>query len=295
MYNKQYASDSEMVHRFQIFKQSLKRIEARTKTFPNGATYGINKFSDLTPEEFKSTYLMKNKITPVLQHKEASDIIANNIPASIDWRDHGVVTPVKDQGDCGSCWAFSATETIESAWIKAGKSTADKLALAPQQLVDCDHFALGCNGGIPGGAFHNIMVNGGQEAESSYPYQAEVGWCRFNKSLAVAKVKGWKYATEVADEVDLQTSLATVGPVSICLDAMNWQDYTSGVMTASECAWINLLDHCVQLVGYNTSAPTPYWIVRNSWNTDWGIDGYIHLEMGHDTCGITYYSTYVEV
>eukprot|EP00029_Vermamoeba_vermiformis_P002622 TRINITY_DN129_c0_g1_i1.p1 TRINITY_DN129_c0_g1~~TRINITY_DN129_c0_g1_i1.p1 ORF type:complete len:338 (-),score=78.92 TRINITY_DN129_c0_g1_i1:43-1056(-) len=295
-YNKKYASDTETLQRFEIFKQSLKRVEERTKAFPNGATYGITKFSDLTQDEFRSRYLMTRKIATTPEPKANTKVPEiKALPATVDWRLKGYVTPVKDQGDCGSCWAFSATETIESAWIQAGKATADKLALSPQQIVDCDDWVFGCGGGQTGSAFNYVLGYGGIESNASYPYTAEGGSCAFNKSEVVAKIKSWNYANSWYNEAELQQSLAAIGPLSICLDAANWQDYTNGVMTWEECAWINLLDHCVQLVGYNTTAPTPYWIVRNSWNTDWGIDGYIYLSMGSDTCGLAHDATYVVV
>jgi len=109
----------------------------------------------------------------------------------------------------------------------------------------------------------------------------------------VTKISSWKYATSDYSETTLQKNLLSWGPLSICVDAANWQDYQSGVMSWEECAWINQLDHCVQLVGYNTNNSTlgDYWIVRNSWNTDWGIQGYIWLEMWEDTCGLAYEAT----
>jgi cathepsin F len=295
-YNKQYQSAGEAQLRFNNFKASLQRIEERTNRFPNGAKYAINKFSDLTPQEFRDIYLMKNKI-PVATgpRKNAKVELLTDMPQKLDWRTRGAVTAVKDQGQCGSCWAFSATETIESAWILAGKATADKLNLAPQQIVDCDGTDAGCDGGEPEDAYDYVIAAGGLESVANYPYTGEDGVCAFNKSEVVAKIKGWSYSTTWYSESELRSNLVSVGPLSVCVDAANWQDYSSGVMDWEECAWINFLDHCVQLVGYDMTAPTPYWIVRNSWNTDWGVKGYIYLAMGDDTCGIAHESTYVTV
>jgi len=197
---------------------------------------------------------------------------------------------VKNQEQCGSCWAFSVTENIESMWILAGKSN-NSLALAPQQIVDCDTVDDGCEGGDPPTAYEYIIEAGGLESEQDYPYIAEDESCRFKSQDIVASIKNWQYATSDYSETTLQQNLVGYGPLSICVDASNWQDYVSGIMTWYECAWVNILDHCVQLVGYNATSSNPFWMVRNSWGTDWGIDGYIYLEMWEDTCGLTYEAT----
>jgi len=210
-----------------------------------------------------------------------------NAPAAFDWRTKGAVTPVKDQEQCGSCWAFSVAETAESAYILAGKANASSLRVSEQQIVDCDQSDAGCDGGNPETAWQYIIGAGGLDSEASYPYQATDGTCRFKKQNVVASVSAWKYATSSYDETTLQNNLFTE-PLSICVDAANWQDYTSGVMSAWDCAWLVQLDHCVQLVGYATNdGSTPYWIVRNSWSTSWGESGYIRLEMGDNCCGLT--------
>jgi len=176
-------------------------------------------------------------------------------------------------------------------WILAGKATNETLNLSPQQIVDCDDSDMGCNGGNPPTAYEYIIEAGGLEPISDYPYTAEDGTCNFQKSDVVTTISNWQYATSWYSESELQQNLVSWGPLSVCVDAANWQDYQSGVMTWEQCAWVNILDHCVQLVGYDSTASTPYWIVRNSWNTDWGIAGYIYLEMGSDTCGITHEAT----
>jgi len=172
-------------------------------------------------------------------------------------------------------------------WILSKKSNNATLRLSEQQVVDCDTSDSGCGGGDPPTAYAYIMSAGGLEDESFYPYTAQDGTCTFDNTKIDAVISNWKYATTNDDEKLLQQNLVSWGPLSICVDAANWQNYQSGVMTAWECAWVNQLDHCVQLVGYNSQASTPYWIVRNSWNTDWGINGYIHLSMFENTCGMT--------
>jgi len=293
-FRKIYSAD-EYSLRMNNFKASLQRVEDLNKKSKN-KVFGITKYSDMSTEEFRSTMLMKKGINkeqearpniPVLSPKKNSD----RQPAAFDWRDYGAVTAVKDQGQCGSCWAFSVVENIESMYIVAKKATNTTIDLAPQQLVDCDDSDDGCNGGDPPTAYDYIMSAGGLESEKVYPYTAVNGNCQFNPKAQLWPISTWNYATSLYSETTLQSNLLSWGPLSICLDAENWQDYTSGVMTWTECAWVNVLDHCVQLVGYNSTAPTPYWIVRNSWNTDWGINGYIYLEMWEDTCGLAHEAT----
>jgi len=268
----------------------LKRIEEKNTI--RGAQYGVTKFSDMTPEEFKKTILMSNPIHP--RNPTAEEILptkVNAVPNFLDWREKGAVTPVKNQEQCGSCWAFSTVENIESMWILAGKGTNETVDLSPQQVVDCDDSDMGCEGGDPPTAFEYIISAGGLDSESSYPYIGEDENCQFKSNDVAAKITSWQYATTWYSETTLQQNLVGWGPLSICVDAESWQDYTKGVMTWEECAWVNILDHCVQLVGYNSTAASPYWIVRNSWGTDWGVNGYIYLQMWEDTCGISHEAT----
>jgi len=292
-YKKNYTTPVEYLLRRNNFEESLKRIHLLNSK-AKYASFGINKFSDMSTEEFKNTVLMKNRIDPSKKSKDVEILkpTITNLPTSYDWRDHGLVTRVKDQGQCGSCWAFSATENIESMWIKAGKAKNSTLNLAEQQIVDCDDSDLGCSGGNTNTAFDYVLSAGGLEPDSLYPYTAEDGNCNFRQNRVVAKISSWKYATSDYDEITLQQNLVSWGPLSVCVDASNWQDYQNGVMTWEDCAWINLLDHCVQLVGYQTKTSSgDYYIVRNSWGEDWGINGYIWLSMGSDTCGIAHDAT----
>jgi len=206
------------------------------------------------------------------------------VPQTLDWRTQNMVTPVKDQGQCGSCWAFSVTENIESMYCMKNQIDCTTFApLAPQEIVDCDTTDQGCNGGDPPTAYAFVMQEGGMEDESDYPYTAQDGTCNFQSNLVKVTISNWQYATSNSDESTMQNNLVSWGPLSICVDAEPWQDYTGGVLMASDCS--NSLDHCVQLVGYDMTQSTPFWIVRNSWGTDWGENGYIRLQYGQDTCG----------
>jgi len=283
-HNKHYATVEEFHIRRANFDAAKKRIAQKNAKSPS-ATFALNKFSDLSEDEFRAMYLSQ-----VPLHTGKRDVITPKktapVPATFDWRNKGAVTRVKNQEQCGSCWAFSVTENVESVWILAGHAN-NTIALSPQQIVDCDTVDQGCNGGDPPSAYQYIQNAGGLESEANYPYTAQDGNCNFNSADVVASITGFKYACDEYDEKTLQSTLLNVAPVSICVDAAYWSDYQSGILTAWECAWINQLDHCVQLVGYNTTSSTPYWIVRNSWGTDWGVNGYIWLQMWDNACGLT--------
>jgi len=204
-------------------------------------------------------------------------------PTSFDWRAHtpSVVSDVKDQGQCGSCWAFATTESIESMWALAGNHL---VVLSPEQIVDCDTVDAGCNGGDTPSAFEYVTDAGGLDTEASYPYTAgsgDSGNCQFSKKNVAATIKGFTWAIpECSGSCDsqsmtqVQSKLSTVGPFAICVYAEPWQDYAGGIFNDATCTHAYTdLDHCVQMVGY---APS-YWIVRNSWAADWGEAGYIYV------------------
>jgi len=292
-YNKRYTAD-EFWNRFENFKASLESSAAMN--VGGGATFGITKFSDMTPAEFQSKVLMPRRTFP--DAPSINDLpftLPPGAPVALDWRDKGAVTPVKDQGDCGSCWAFSATEAIESAWILKGHATSGNINLSPQQIVDCDKDGVGgCGGGFTDSAYKYVVGVGGQEGVTNYPYTAKNGECRFNKSYVKASISGFTATSHSGDENSLLDNLINLGPLSICLDAAHWQNYQSGVLAPRQCCPFIAcqLDHCVQLVGYNKTTSPGYWIVRNSWNTDWGLKGYINIEMGSNSCGIARDSTW---
>jgi len=272
---------AEMPKRMKAFKENVVRIaqlneEARSQGLDT--TYAINKFSDLTPEEFKSTYLGYQKNPNRAPAPEWKRPEGMQLKSSYDWRSQGVVTPVKDQGQCGSCWAFSTTEGVESAYAMSKKQL---LQLSPQQIVDCDTTDQGCNGGDLPSAFAYVQSAGGLELDSNYPYTAQDGTCAFQQSEIAASISNFTPMSNVADS-DMLAASQSNGPLSVCVDADNWQSYSSGVFTA--CG--QSLDHCVQAVGWNTDVSPPYWIVRNSWGTDWGESGFIRVYYGNGTCGI---------
>jgi cathepsin F/cysteine peptidase B len=277
-HNKKYKSDEEFFYRFSVFQDNLKMIDELNQN-STGAVYGVTVFSDLTQQEFVELYLMKN--LPVHEPIEELEVPENiEAPATFDWRSQAAVSAVKNQGQCGSCWAFSAVENIESVWKLAGHPMT---LLSEQQVVDCDKDCYGCGGGWPYRAMNYIVQAGGIDTESTYPYTARNGACRFNPGNVGAKIKSYKSIPK--NEASIRDSLTTTSPFSICVDANKWSSYRSGVMRSTQCG--KSIDHCVQLVGYDSTASVPFWIVRNSWGTGWGISGYIQLEMNKDTCAMS--------
>jgi len=306
-YGKFYSTEEEESLRFKNFVASVERVGRRKTEAQNPEVFGLTKFSDMTSEEFKTRML---NYKPSAQAKaspyDAKRYLRASTPASYDWRDYGAVTPVKDQGYCGSCWAHSAVETVESAWYLAGNTLTE---FSVEQVNQCDTKDGGCNGGNTETAYAYIESAGGLATAASYPYTnatyyGTTGTCQ-SFTVAGGSISGYTYATPKCstlkcnsqDEATLASNLASTQPASVCVYAESWQDYTSGVMAESDCKNSYLsLDHCVQAVGFNAiSGSDGYWIVRNSWNTDWGVDGYIYLAYGTNTCGVADDATFVTI
>jgi len=244
------------------------------------ARFGATQFADMTPQEFAESRLMNNlpPYEPQGLPIQLSPKLGAN-PSTFDWRTKGAVTPVKNQAQCGSCWAFSATENLESVnFISSGGLPV----LGPQQVVDCDKAWYGCSGGWPYGAFEYLISFGGQDTEASYPYTAQDGNCVANTANIAGKISN--YNTVPQDENQIQTALVNVSPLSICVDASRWYLYQGGIITADQCG--SSIDHCVQLIGYDQTGTTPAWLVRNSWGSSWGENGLLRLEMNKDTCAM---------
>jgi cathepsin L len=251
----------------------------------------MNQFGDLTNEEFALQFLgTKIDASSIVQEDPFSDpLFVGDTP--VDWRTKGAVTPVKNQGQCGSCWAFSTTGSVEGAWFL---SKGNLISLSEQNLVDCSSAQgnEGCNGGLMDSAFQYIIDNKGIDTEASYKYTARDGTCKFNKNTIGATISSFK-DVQAKSEPSLQSAIA-MKPVSVAIDASHssFQFYSSGVYYEKACSPTQL-DHGVLAVGYNTQGSTDYYIVKNSWGTSWGQQGYIWMSRNkNNNCGIATMSSY---
>ncbi len=299
-FKKEYASVEEELKRFSNYVKSVITVEAHNAlNLPY--KFGINQFSDMTKEEFKKNYMGYKKPTLAQRHKGMTYLgrhVNSNttLPASVDWTTKNVVTPVKNQGQCGSCWAFSTTGSLEGQWAKA---SGNLVSLSEQQFVDCSTQNNGCNGGLMDYAFAYAEKNA-ICTEESYAYTAADGTCKSSScttGIPSGSVTGFKDVTTDSEQ-DLMDAVANMGPTSIAIEAdqSSFQNYQSGVLTAA-CG--TSLDHGVLVVGYGTLSGTDYWKVKNSWGSTWGDAGYILLERGNKQtggeCGILADPSYPQV
>jgi C1A family cysteine protease len=286
-YNKKYEGVDEFFNRFAIFQENLNMIathNAGNHTF----TMAQNEFTDLTFAEFHAGYtgLLNRPVSPYLRSQNAPEETVSAPMDSVDWRTSGAVTPVKNQGQCGSCWAFSTTGSVEGAVkIKTGTLTS----LSEQQLVDCAGSAgnQGCNGGLMDYAFEWIIKQKGICTEAAYPYTGQDGRCKAGCKVG-SPISSYKDVTS-GSESALQAAVK-IGPVSVAIEADQsaFQFYSGGIFSAA-CG--TQLDHGVLAVGYGTQGQN-YWIVKNSWGTSWGESGYIRMIMGKNECGISLAASY---
>jgi len=275
-------SPEEAQMRREIFVSHLASIRQHNADPSRTWKKGVNNMTDWTDEEFKQILGLKKGIVYLNKDHDSTEwqpISLDALPASVDWRNKGIITAVKNQGSCGSCWTFGTAETIESFWALAGKQLP---VLSEQQIVDCTPNPNdcggtgGCGGGTPELAYTQIIKLGGLTSETQYPYTAQDGQCYYNQTKAVAKLRGYVVLPSNHYTPVMQT-VATKGPLVINVDASAWSAYESGVFTGCDPNSIDI-DHVVQLVGYGTdSTGNDYWLVRNSWGAFWGESGYIRI------------------
>ena len=284
----------EVAKRFTIFAKNLDLIREHNK---KGLSFWLDltSLTDLTPEEFRTFYL-NPKMKDVSKKTSSSKFSHANVVAvdKIDWREKGAVTGVKNQGMCGSCWAFSSTGSMEGInFIKTGNLTS----LSEEQLVNCDKVDKGCDGGIMDNAFKYVINNGGIDTEKDYPYH------QFSIWRTCDKTKEDDHVVTISDYEDVPVGnkdallqAISAQPVSIAIEADHFvfQNYGGGVITGNNCG--DQLDHGVLAVGFDTTADEPYWIVKNSWGASWGEKGYVRLainvEDSNGQCGILEHPVY---
>ncbi|XP_027405973.1 cathepsin L1 [Bos indicus x Bos taurus] len=283
-----------------VWKKNMKMIELHNQEYSQGKhsfSMAMNAFGDMTNEEFRHTMngfqRQKNK-----KGKEFHETIFASIPPSVDWREKGYVTPVKNQGKCGSCWAFSATGALEGQMFQ---KTGKLVSLSEQNLVDCSQPQgnRGCHGGFIDNAFQYVLDVGGLDSEESYPYTGLVGTCLYNPNNSAANETG--FVDLPKQEKALMKAVATLGPISVAVDAHNpsFQFYKSGIYYEPNCS-SESVDHAVLVVGYGfegaDSDDNKYWLVKNSWGEHWGMNGYIKMAKDRNNhCGIATMASYPTV
>jgi len=293
-YGKTYAKLDEEQKRFEIFEQNVEKIKKHNSNPYRRWSMKVTEFADLTEEEFKSTLNGYQRLP--MSGSDFSDgrMYSRDLPESMDWRDAGVVTEPKNQGSCGSCWAFATVEQIES-YAALNNVTVDELSA--QEITSCTPNTMqcggtgGCRGSIPQLGYNYVQLFGLTTA-SEYPYWSGItmitGRCKYDldRRTPVVGITGYNTITSNDLEAHLQ-HLANVGPLSIAADASAWQFYSHGVFDGCNYESNIEINHAVQLVGYGTDPEGDYWLVRNSWGKSWGDHGYIKMFREPEAvCGI---------
>nr|XP_020014814.1 cathepsin L1-like isoform X2 [Castor canadensis] len=295
-HRKLYGMDEEGWRR-QLWEKNIKMIDQHNQEYGQGKhsfTMAMNSFGDMTPEEFR---LMMNGFQSEKHTMEHlyQEHLATNTPSSVDWREKGFVAPVKNQHSCGASWAFSAAGALEGQMLwKTGKL----VSLSEQNLIDCSWSQgnEGCTGGLMDNAFQYVKDNGGLDSEEFYPYENRVNFCKYSPKYSAANITG--FVDIPRDESSLREAVATVGPVSVGIDTLpeTFLFYERGIYFDPNCN-SEESNHGVLVVGYGFEGEelynTKYWLIKNSWGEEWGIDGYMKLARDRNNhCGVASYASY---
>lgn len=291
-FGKTYAPREES-ERFKIFSDNMNYISLLNK-LDTTATYGVNKFADLSAEEFGQKFL---GYTPVDKSDLPRYVQGVSAPESYDWEKQGFVNPVQDQGSCGSCWSFATTAGMETAYAKSHQKKLVKLS--EQQMVDCDvsFFTNGCEGGNISAAERYIQTTGLVE-ESLYPYTAVQQQCKLKDNWTHYKatnsgIIGEEGQTYAQVEELMASALYEHSALPVAVNANPIQFYTGGILNPKVCN-PNGINHAVLIVGYGVENGTKFWRIRNSWGSSWGEAGYFRLNRGDNTCGVAMDATYID-
>jgi hypothetical protein len=290
-YGRNYAP-SEEAHRLSCFTENLGLIDKRNAEDPH-AHHGVNQFADLCPAEFAKQYLgfrpsnttRKAALTELTPVKKSC--------TAIDWRKRGIVTPVKNQGQCGSSWAYAATANMEGQWARI---KGQLVSLSEEELIQCTTATgnQGCCGGEMDASFEWVIQNGGIDSESDYPYTSANGTdgtC-INSKVGNKAVGPFSFYQDLpADEHAMAAWMCENGTLSIGVCSFTWQTYTGGIVTSC----CNMPDHGAMIVGFDETFTPPYWIVKNQWGVTWGEQGYIRIKMFVNECDINSYASSIFV
>lgn len=298
-HGKVYDNQTEIDFRRAVWEKNVHLVLRHNQEASAGKhsfTLGLNHLADMTAEEINEKLNgLKLEETVNFTNGTFKDVSDSPLPVNVDWRKEGLVGPVRNQGLCGSCWAFSSLGALEG---QLKKRTGTLVSLSPQNLVDCStqDGNLGCRGGYITKAYSYVIRNGGVDSESFYPYEHKNGKCRYSVQGRAGYCSKFSILPE-GDEKMLQKVLASVGPISVAVNAMleSFHMYSGGLYNVPSCN-PKLINHAVLLVGYGTDAGQDYWLVKNSWGTAWGEGGYIRLARNkNNLCGIASFPVYPTV
>ncbi|XP_056335069.1 cathepsin S, ortholog 1 [Danio aesculapii] len=292
-HNKTYSNTREERLRRGVWEQNLQDILLHNEAAAAGLhsyTLGLNQLSDMTAEEVNDMNGLLEEDFPDV-NATFSPLSLQTLPQRVNWTEHGMVSPVQNQGPCGSCWAFSAVGSLEA---QMKRRTAALVPLSAQNLLDCSVSLgnRGCKGGFLSRAFLYVIQNHGIDSSTFYPYEHKEGVCRYSVSGRAGYCSGFRIVPR-HNEAALQNAVANIGPVSVGINAklLSFHRYRSGIYNDPKCSSA-LINHAVLVVGYGSENGHDYWLVKNSWGTAWGENGFIRMARNKNMCGISNFGIY---